>query len=89
MSGVAGMQSSVTRNDLRLARQIAHAWFDLLWEEGFMTRNGAYWWLSEQMEMPFDECHFGNFDAGLCDAAIGIVEAKLIELRREEFRKSK
>lgn len=82
------MQSKVTRKDVGLAKNLAHSWFDCLWEEGWMQRHEAYAWLANEMEIPEEECHFWKFDVGMCEAAIAIIEPKLIEFRREWIRGS-
>lgn len=76
------MQSRITKQDIGRARRLAHSWFDCLWEEGLMTRDEAYAWLAEQLEITTEDCHFSAFDVGMCEAAIPIIEAKLAELRR-------
>lgn len=34
-----------------------------------MTRNGAYKWLSKEMNIPPHRCHFGMFDISQCEEA--------------------
>jgi hypothetical protein len=83
------MQTKITRDELRLAKSIAHNWFDLLWEEGWMSRPEAYEWLAEQMEMTIRDCHFRYFDVGMCEAASQLCEVKLTEFRRNQWRRER
>ena len=38
----------------------AHADFDILWRFYEMDRSEAYYWLSEELGVPFDKCHMGQ-----------------------------
>lgn len=67
---------------LRTAKKAAHAAFDRLWlakirKEGCRkheARGAAYRWLSQQLNVPTDECHIGMFDEAQC--------ARVVELCR-------
>ena len=47
-----------------------HKYFDLIWKRGLMERNEAYWWLSNQLGIKKDKCHFSLFDHNMCIKAI-------------------
>jgi len=36
----------------------AHFFFDSIWEQGLMGRTEAYVWLSNKLQIPFQDCHF-------------------------------
>ncbi|WP_323016991.1 zinc-finger-containing protein [Castellaniella sp.] len=55
---------------LRVTKQRAHAAFDPLWKDGGMTRSEAYARLSEDLEIPREECHIGMFDEFRCQRVI-------------------
>jgi hypothetical protein len=69
----------LANEELRELKKETHRYFDNLWnrkiEEGYSkskSRKLAYTWLSEQMNIPFDECHVGMFDEERCKLAIKI-----------------
>lgn len=60
--------------ETRALRGFAHHHFDKLWNGwkafgGLSGRDWAYLWLSEEMDLDPSECHFGKFDAELCERA--------------------
>ena len=58
---------SLANAELREARKRAHAAFDPLWQSTrFISRSDAYRWLSEELEIPENECHIGMFDVSQC-----------------------
>lgn len=60
------MANEVTRTK----RKAAHAAFDSLWKEGYMTRGEAYRWLAERLEIPFKECHISQLSDDQLDKVI-------------------
>jgi hypothetical protein len=44
------------------ARKAAHAAFDPLWQQGFMTRGAAYRLLQQALGLTEDECHMAIMD---------------------------
>ncbi len=67
--------------ELRLWKQKGHSIFDPLWKEKyyFASQKIAYHWLSEKMEKPLSETHFGMFTIEEC--------RKAIELCKEHIHK--
>ena len=51
---------------LRHARSRAHAAFDVLWKTKKMRRSEAYLWLANQLGLPFERTHIGEFDEPMC-----------------------
>ena len=50
---------------MRKGKKMCHAIFDKLWmgrPKAKKKRKDLYWWLSEKIGVPFEECHFGYFD---------------------------
>lgn len=50
---------------MRKGKKYCHDLFDLLWlneKHRVKARTKAYEWLSERIQVPVDECHFGYFD---------------------------
>ncbi len=71
---------SLANKDLRELRKKGHSLFDPLWrgtEIKFQTRELAYRWLSNQMEIPKIKTHFGMFNDEQCIKAIKIIEEYL------------
>jgi DNA-directed RNA polymerase subunit RPC12/RpoP len=61
----------LANRDLRKAKMAAHDAFDPLWNvDGKMTRTEAYAWLSAELGIPPEQCHFGMFDIDTCNKAI-------------------
>lgn len=63
------------------ARRAAHAAFDPLWrakmaKEGCtqkVARGAGYWWLSEQLGIPVQDCHIAMFDAATARRVVEVV----------------
>ena len=51
---------------LRRAKSNAHRAFDPLWKSGRITRRAAYQWLSENLGIPFEKTHIGEFNEAMC-----------------------
>lgn len=58
----------------RVARREAHSFFDKLWRDGHMSRDRAYFWLSEQLGIKKVNCHIGMFNQSQCAKTIKAVE---------------
>ena len=58
--------------ELRAAKSAAHAEFDPLWKEGWMTRKEAYHKLSCELGIPMSDCHIGMFDVEQCRKVIEV-----------------
>lgn len=63
--------------ETRQARISAHAAFDRLWNEGPLTRSGAYRWLQERLSMTSEEAHIGQFTTEQCTTLIPLVQEYL------------
>ena len=71
---------SLANKELRELRKKGHSLFDPLWrgtEIKFQSRELAYRWLSNQMEIPKRKTHFGMFNDDQCMKAIKIIEEYL------------
>ena len=76
----------LANKELREWRKKAHAAFDPRWKRRMsnwkgVTKGGkkhasprtkAYRWLSEQLGIPFKECHIGEFDVDLCQKVVEV-----------------
>lgn len=62
--------------ELRKWKQAAHAQFDPIWQSNGMKRKDAYRWLSEQMQIPFENTHIGMFDIEQCRQVIQIIRRR-------------
>lgn len=62
----------------RKARILAHAAFDRLWENGKFTRNQAYLWLSNMLEI--QEAHIGDLNLEQCRRIVEAVKSEFPEL---------
>jgi hypothetical protein len=49
-----------------------------MWQGGWMTRDKAYEWLAETLEITKDECHIGMFDESMCKRVIETCGGKLV-----------
>ena len=59
--------------NLRALRKRVHNRFDPKWQDGKMSRNAAYNWLSQKLKIPKSECHMAMFDANMCRKALEIL----------------
>ncbi len=59
--------------ELRKWKHRGHQAFDPLWKDGlFKTRQAAYDWLAEKLNLPVKHTHFGMFTVEQCQEAIGV-----------------
>ena len=59
--------------ELRKLRIKAHNCFDRKWRDGKMRRTEAYKWLAVKLNIPYNECHIGNFDEDMCNKVIEVL----------------
>lgn len=52
--------------ELRRAKSAAHAVFDPMWKARGWNRKQAYAWLAENLRLPVENTHIGEFDAAMC-----------------------
>lgn len=79
----------VTDKATRELRIECHERFDKLWQKLGLGRKDAYARLAHQLGMATDDCHFGLFDAALCEqafAAVGVLEQEVVLARRGKKR---
>ncbi|MDP4087365.1 MAG: zinc-finger-containing protein [Bacillota bacterium] len=55
---------------LRSLRKAAHSLFDPLWKGRKMSRDGAYRWLQDNMNLPADKAHIGMLNDDQCKELI-------------------
>jgi hypothetical protein len=70
---------TVADSKTRHARSKCHDVFDLIWSSGFMPRDSAYYWLSQQLGIERDRAHIAMFDAQTCIKAIEVSRKYLTE----------
>lgn len=58
--------------ELRQAKSKAHLAFDPIWRDRLMRRKQAYKWLSNQLNIDFNDCHIGMFDVETCNRVVDI-----------------
>jgi hypothetical protein len=64
--------------ELRRKRSEAHAVFDLMWKSAGapMTRQEAYAWLAEQMDIEAHACYIGSFNVRQCNQVMAVMAAR-------------
>lgn len=60
--------------ETRLARIAAHAAFDPIWKDGWLTRYQAYGFLRRQLGLERDDCHMAMFDRQQCARVVEACE---------------
>ena len=60
----------LANQELRRAKQRAHAAFDPKWKTKQMKRSHAYSWLAESLGIDGKDCHIGMFDVDMCERVI-------------------
>lgn len=68
--------------DLRHKRIEAHRALNALWEEGYLTKRGAYIWLQNRLGLSEKETHIGMFSYYRCEETIRECTS-LLEQRRK------
>lgn len=68
--------------NLREARKKGKGWFMKLQRKRGMSRNSAYQWLSDQLGIGIEECHWAWFDEQQCNRAEGVC----IQALRDDHR---
>jgi hypothetical protein len=58
--------------ELRRAKMAAHDAFDKMWKLRRMTRNEAYGWLANELNLSRKECHIGMFDVQRCEQVVRV-----------------
>ncbi|GGY87892.1 zinc-finger-containing protein [Shewanella fodinae] len=59
---------------LRDARKSCKPPFNKIWQLGFMSRDEAYIWLANKLDIDKTKCHFGLFDENMCEKARTLCE---------------
>lgn len=57
---------TLANGELRIERKNTHSVFDLMWQQGHMTRSEAYHWLSLKTGLPPQKTHIGMFNLREC-----------------------
>jgi len=60
----------LANSELRKYKKVCHDWFDKIWMDKHLTRNEAYEWLSDELEIPLDYTHIGFFNITTCKKVI-------------------
>lgn len=68
---------TLAKIDLRKKRALAHSAFDKIWITDIkngsakgVARKKAYSWLAEELNMPIEQCHIGNFNIEDCNKVL-------------------
>lgn len=69
--------AKIRHPDVIVARERAHAVFDLLWSCGYISKNAAYTWLREAFSRPKVEAHVGRMSIEECKRLEKMVAEKL------------
>lgn len=64
----------LANKEMRDWKTYCHNIFDKIWRNKIMTRTDAYKWLSNILDIPFNECHFGYFDLSQLKRAYAIIK---------------
>lgn len=79
-SGTTKPLGRLANAELRKAKQAAHSAFDPLWQRKIIkdnmckskARSLGYKWLSEQLNIAFEDCHIGMFNVEQCNRVVDI-----------------
>lgn len=72
---VRSSRSAPPGSALARARMRAHAAFDPIWREGYMTRSLAYTWLARKLRISKVNCHMIKFDIAMCERVVEVSQA--------------
>ncbi|UBM12799.1 zinc-finger-containing protein [Cupriavidus metallidurans] len=68
---------TLANSELRAARNVAKAPFEMLWRPNTGKRSAAYAALAAHLGIPVEQCHFGWFDVQMCARAHEWAKAEL------------
>ena len=68
--GTDNPKGTLAKKELRELRKQVHALFDPMWRDGEMKRGKAYRLLSEEMGIPIEQAHIGEFREADCRKAV-------------------
>jgi|SRR5882672_9670920 len=72
----------LANKELREYKKLAHTAFDPLWQKGiFESRNDAYGWLSDFLELPLEYTHIGMFGVYTCKKLIDKITTSYEEIK--------
>ena len=72
--------------ELRQLKKEAHQIFDTLWKQKYKRgRYQAYFWLSKQLQLPFDYTHIGMMNEDLCRKTIAVSKQYLYQKDPKKF----
>lgn len=72
--GTDNPKGTLAKKELREMRKQVHALFDSLWRGDRKNKRGkAYRWLSEEMGLPIEQTHIGEFREAECRKAIKVL----------------
>lgn len=72
--------------ELRQLKIEAHEVFDTIWKQKYKRgRYQAYYWLSKQLQRPFDLTHIGMMDEETCRRTIAICKKYLFQKDPDKF----
>ena len=73
--------------ELRQLKIEAHEVFDIIWQQKYKRgRYQAYYWLSKQLQRPFDFTHIGMMDEDTCRKTITICKQYLFQKDPNKFK---
>lgn len=64
----------MANEELRQLRMKCHRVFDVKWKSGKMTRNKAYKWLQNKMNLSSEDAHIGRFNKTQCIQLLKILK---------------
>lgn len=77
--GTQTPKGRLANEELRQLKIQAHLVFDIIWREKYKRgRHQAYYWLSKQLNRPFDFTHIGMMDEETCRRTIEVCEQYLM-----------
>ncbi len=77
---------NLANSELRALRREAHKYFDRLYKEGVLSREGAYRWLSDLLCLPMQNVHISCLSEYHCKIVIEKTK-EILEYRRKILRK--
>lgn len=72
----------IANKELREAKKEAHKYFDMIWKNKNLTRQEAYTWLSQQLNLQREQTHIGMFNIQQCKDTVYFSKQILNDLRR-------
>jgi hypothetical protein len=66
----------LANTEMKRLKMLCHSHFDIVWKSGILKRGTAYHILSEKLNIPAEDCHFGYFNIDMLKKSLEMLKNK-------------